>query len=45
MLMNTNLKALIKACQRMGVDYKVYHKSQNIVEVLGNHNSYLFINF
>lgn len=43
--MNANLKALIKACQRMGVDYKVYHNSQNMLEVLYNHNSYLFINW
>lgn len=43
--MNTNLKVLIKACQRMGVDYKIYHDYQNMVEVLGKHNSSLFINF
>ncbi|MBC6479053.1 MAG: alpha-L-glutamate ligase [Hormoscilla sp. GM7CHS1pb] len=44
-IMNTNLKVLIKACQRMGVDYKIYHKDRNMVEVLGKNNSYLFINF
>ena len=43
--MNTNLKALIKACQRRGLNYKIYHDSQNMVDVLYKQNSYLFINW
>ncbi|MGK7903599.1 MAG: RimK family alpha-L-glutamate ligase [Hormoscilla sp.] len=43
--MNTNLKALIKACKKMGVDYKIYHRYRTMVEVLGNERSYLFINW
>lgn len=43
--MNANLKALIKACQQLGFDYKLYHDTQNIVEVSIKNNSYLFVNW
>ena len=43
--MNANLKALIKTCQQLGFDYKLYHDTQNVVEVSIKNNSYLFVNW
>ena len=41
--MIANLRALIKACENTGVDYKCTHSSQRLVEVWINRRCHLFI--
>jgi glutathione synthase/RimK-type ligase-like ATP-grasp enzyme len=42
---NINLHSLIQACKELGTAYKIYHSSQNIVELRFNDKSYVFINW
>ncbi len=43
--MNANLKALIQACELLGIAYRTHHRTQNLVEVCLAEQSYLFVNW
>ena len=43
--MNKNLLCLQKACESLGIDYKIHHPSENIIEVIINRKSFLFTNW
>jgi len=43
--MNRNLICLQKACEKLNINYKVHHSSENIFEVIINNKSYLFTNW
>ena len=43
--MNINLQSLIQASNELGAVYKTHHSTQNVVELVLNDESYVFINW
>jgi glutathione synthase/RimK-type ligase-like ATP-grasp enzyme len=43
--MNANLCSLVKVCQQLGVEYRVRHPSENLLEVIVNNYPFIFANW
>lgn len=43
--MLTNIKMLIKACQKLSIDYEILHPNQNVVKVKFGDREYYFTNY
>lgn len=43
--MNTNIRALVLACEKLAIPYRYLHPSQNAVDINHNGRSHLFINW
>ena len=42
--MNSNISALIKACDKTGCEYKIHHSGKRLIEVFIEKRSHLFVN-
>ncbi len=43
--MNKNIECLIEACKDMSLEFKKHHESNNLIEVIINKKSFIFVNW